>query len=165
MMLKNFAAAFALTALTLTACSSDGAAASSGEEAVAKTIVLSVTSSNGKHDFTVETAKTEAEQQRGLMFRTGIAPNAGMLFAPYPPDGGGPKEASFWMKNTPSPLDIIFIRADGTIATIAENTVPFSETPIPSGEPVAAVLEINGGRSAELGIAQGDKVTWAGHGQ
>ncbi len=69
------------------------------------------------------------------------------------------------MKNTPSPLDIIFIRADGTIATIAENTVPFSETPIPSGEPVAAVLEINGGRSAELGIAEGDKVTWTGHGK
>jgi uncharacterized membrane protein (UPF0127 family) len=131
----------------------------------ATTIALTVTSSNGAHDFTVETAKTEAEQQRGLMFRTGIAPNAGMLFAPYPPNGGGPKEASFWMKNTPSPLDIIFIRADGTIATIAENTVPFSETPIPSGEPVAAVLEINGGRSAELGIAEGDKVTWAGHGK
>ncbi|MFA6112466.1 MAG: DUF192 domain-containing protein [Sphingomonas sp.] len=166
MMLKNFAAALALSALALTACSSDGAAASSGSaETPATTIALTVTSSNGAHDFTVETAKTEAEQQRGLMFRTGIAPNAGMLFAPYPPNGGGPKEASFWMKNTPSPLDIIFIRADGTIATIAENTVPFSETPIPSGEPVAAVLEINGGRSAELGIAEGDKVTWAGHGK
>ena len=52
------------------------------------------------------------------------------------------------MKNTPSPLDIIFIRADGTIARIAENTVPFSEAQVPSGEPVAAVLEINGGRAA-----------------
>jgi len=166
MVLKNFAAAFALAALALTACSSDGAAASSGSaETPAKTIALTVTSSNGAHDFTVETAKTEAEQQRGLMFRTGIAPNGGMLFAPYPPGGGGPKEASFWMKNTPSPLDIIFIRPDGTIATIAENTVPFSETPIPSGEPVAAVLEIDGGRSAELGIAEGDKVTWAGQGK
>ena len=166
MMLKTFAAAFALSALALTACSSDGAAASSGSaETPAATIALTVTSSNGAHDFTVETAKTEAEQQRGLMFRTGIAPNAGMLFAPYPPNGGGPKEASFWMKNTPSPLDIIFIRPDGTIATIAENTVPFSETPIPSGEPVGAVLEINGGRSAELGIAEGDKVTWTGHGK
>ena len=163
MMLKTFAAAFALSALALTACSSDGAAASSGSaETPAATIALTITSSNGAHDFTVETAKTEAEQQRGLMFRTGIAPNAGMLFAPYPPNGGGPKEASFWMKNTPSPLDILFIRADGTIATIAENTVPFSEAPIPSGEPVAAVLELKGGRAAELGIAEGDKVTWAG---
>jgi uncharacterized membrane protein (UPF0127 family) len=68
------------------------------------------------------------------------------------------------MKNTPSPLDIIFIRADGTIAHIAENTVPFSETPIPSGEPVAAVLEINGGRARDLGIVEGDLVTWPGHG-
>ncbi|MGK3922265.1 DUF192 domain-containing protein, partial [Enterococcus faecium] len=68
---------------------------------------------------------------------------------------------SFWMKNTPTPLDIVFIRADGTIATIAENAVPYSETPIPSGEPVAAVLELVGGRTSELGIAAGDKVDWA----
>ena len=101
-----------------------------------------------------------AEQQRGLMFRTGIPADGGMLFAPYPAGGGGPKEASFWMKDTPSPLDIIFIRTDGTIAHIAENTVPFSEAQVKSGEPVAAVLEINGGRSAELGISVGDKVSW-----
>ncbi|MDB5704757.1 MAG: hypothetical protein JWN66_1873 [Sphingomonas bacterium] len=143
-----------------TSGSHDGAAT----ENVAKTVVVTIASSNGAHKFTVETAKTESEQQRGLMFRTHIDADAGMLFAPYPPDGGPPKEASFWMKNTPSPLDIIFIRKDGTIATIAENTLPLSETPIPSGEPVAAVLEINGGRSAELGIAEGDKVTWPGHG-
>ena len=105
-------------------------------------------------------ARTPAEQQRGLMYRTGIPKDDGMLFAPYPAEGGPPREASFWMKNTPSPLDIIFIRADGTIARIAENTVPFSEAQVPSGEPVAAVLEINGGRSAELGIAEGDKVSW-----
>ncbi len=93
MMLKNFAAACALAALTLTACSSDGAAASSAAgETPAKTIALTVASSNGAHDFTVETAKTEEEQQRGLMFRTGIAPNAGMLFAPYPPSGGAPRK-------------------------------------------------------------------------
>ena len=127
MMLKTFAAALALAALTLTACSGDGvAASSSSSESAARTIALTVTSSNGPHAFTVETAKTEQEQQRGLMFRTEIPANGGMLFAPYPPDGGAPKEASFWMKNTPSPLDILFIRADGTIATIAENTVPFS---------------------------------------
>jgi uncharacterized membrane protein (UPF0127 family) len=64
------------------------------------------------------------------------------------------------MKNTPSPLDIIFIRPDGTIAAIAANAVPFSEEPLKSGEPVSAVLEINGGKSAELGIAPGDKVSW-----
>ncbi|WP_443026823.1 DUF192 domain-containing protein [Sphingomonas sp. LT1P40] len=113
-----------------------------------------------RHVFKVDVARTVAEQQRGLMFRTGIPVDGGMLFAPYPAEGGGPREASFWMKDTPSPLDIIFIRPDGTIAHIAENTVPFSEAPVRSGEPVSAVLEINGGRAAELGISVGDKVTW-----
>ena len=125
------------------------------------TISLEIKSANGAHAFVVETAKTEEDQQRGLMFRTDIPQNGGMLFAPYPPVGP-PREASFWMKNTPSPLDIIFIRPDGTIARIAENTVPQSETPIPSGEPVSAVLEIRGGRALDLGIAEGDRVTWAG---
>ena len=94
------------------------------------------------------------------MYRPPLAPDAGMLFAPYPPDGGPPRAANFWMRNTPSPLDILFIRPDRTIATVAENTVPFSETPVPSGEPVSAVLERGGGRAAELGSAAGDKVTW-----
>lgn len=130
--------------------------------AVAGRIALTVTSTNGAHPFSVELAKTPAEQEKGLMFRTNIPKDEGMLFAPYPAEGGGPREASFWMKNTPSALDIIFIRADGTIARIAENTVPMSETPVTSGEPVAAVLEINGGRASELGIGEGDKVRWPG---
>ena len=96
------------------------------------------------------------------MFRTDIPQNGGMLFAPYPPEGGPPRAANFWMKNTPSPLDILFIRPDGTIARIAENTVPQSEAPIPSGEPVSAVLELRGGRALDLGIAEGDRVSWAG---
>jgi uncharacterized membrane protein (UPF0127 family) len=125
-------------------------------------LALTIASTNGKHVFSVELAKTPAEQEKGLMFRTGIPKDQGMLFAPYPAEGGGPREANFWMKNTPSSLDIIFIRADGTIARVAENTVPFSEAPVPSGEPVAAVLEINGGRASELGIAEGDGVTWPG---
>ena len=94
------------------------------------------------------------------MFRTDIPADGGMLFVPYPAEGP-PREASFWMKNTPSPLDILFIRANGTIAAIAANVEPFSETPVKSGEPVSAVLEINGGRAAELGIRVGDRVRWA----
>ena len=163
MMLKHVAAALALVVLPLTACTGDGVASSAADEKAGLTVT--VASANGAHAFTVEIAKTAQEQERGLMFRTDIPANGGMLFAPYPPDGGAPREASFWMKNTPSPLDIIFIRADGTIATIAENTVPYSETSVPSGEPVAAVLEIRGGRAAELGIAEGDKVSWPGHGR
>lgn len=149
--------ALALAILPLAACTGAGAGAASSHSMLR---TLTIRSANGAHVFDVETARTEAEQQRGLMFRTDIPKNGGMLFAPYPPQGGAPQEANFWMHNTPSPLDIIFIRADGTIATIAENTTPFSDTPIPSGEPVSAVLEINGGRSAELGIVTGDKVTW-----
>jgi uncharacterized protein len=94
------------------------------------------------------------------MFRTGLKADSAMLFWPYPANGPSPRVASFYMKNTPTSLDILFIRADGTIATIAENTVPFSEDPIPSDEPVAAVLEIVAGRSAALGILEDDKVTW-----
>jgi uncharacterized protein len=89
------------------------------------------------------------------MFRTQLAPDRGMVFPMNPP-----RVASFWMKNTVIPLDIIFIRADGTIARIADNTIPYSLDPVTSGEPVAAVLEIPGGRSGELGIAADDKVDW-----
>lgn len=121
---------------------------------------VTIASSNGQHRFVIERAVTAQQQERGLMFRTDLTPDGGMLFWPYPAGGGAPREASFWMKNTPTPLDIVFIRPDGTIATIAENAVPYSETPIPSGEPVGAVLELVGGRTAELGIAAGDKVTW-----
>lgn len=145
-------------ALLLPSCTAqDGDAAT---QAAAKTATVTIESGTNRHVFKVDVARTPEEQKQGLMFRTGIPADGGMLFAPYPPEGGAPREASFWMKDTPSPLDIIFIRADGTIATIAENTVPFSEDPVRSGEPVAAVLEINGGRAAELGISPGDKVRW-----
>lgn len=161
MMARPMRLALALGVLMLPAACSGGATAPAADAAPG-TIALTITSANGAHAFTVETARTSAEQERGLMFRTDIAANGGMLFAPYPPDGGPPREASFWMKNTPSPLDIVFIRADGTIARIAENAAPQSETPIPSGEPVGAVLELRGGRSLDLGIAEGDTVHWAG---
>ncbi|UIJ44462.1 DUF192 domain-containing protein [Sphingomonas cannabina] len=151
------AAGLALAAVASGGCSGDGAA---NATAAVKKVPVTITSANGKHIFTAEIARTPAEQERGLMFRTDLGKDDAMIFTPYPADGGPPREASFWMKNTPTPLDIIFIRADGTIATIAENAVPFSTDPIPSGEPVAAVLEIVGGRAAELGIATGDKVTW-----
>ncbi|WP_034156734.1 DUF192 domain-containing protein [Sphingomonas sp. ERG5] len=158
---RPWLAAIALGAVTLTGGCTPGDAVSASGEAEAATVVT-IKSSTGAHVFKVDLADSEPEQQKGLMYRTGIPKDGGMLFAPYPPGGGAPREASFWMKNTPSPLDIIFIRADGTIARIAENTIPFSENPVPSGEPVAAVLEINGGRALELGIVEGDSVSWTG---
>ena len=89
------------------------------------------------------------------MNRPAMDPDHGMIF-PYTP----PQEVAFWMKNTLIPLDMIFIRGDGTIGRIEENAVPLSLEPVPSMGQVVAVLEINGGRSAELGIAPGDKVSW-----
>ena len=151
-------ASFAALALALPGCKGESAPAAAATPA---TIPLTIEGGGKRHAFRVEVARTPAAQQRGLMFRPPLADDAGMLFAPYPPEGGPPREASFWMKDTPSPLDIVFIRADGTIATVAADTIPYSEVPVTSGEPVAAVLELRAGRAAELGIAEGDKVTWA----
>lgn len=146
----------AMLALALAGCARGG-----GEESSkGKVIPVTITGPGGRHAFRVELARTAAEQERGLMYRNDLGRDGGMLFAPYPPDGGPPRPANFWMKNTPTPLDIVFIRADGTIARIAENTIPFSETMIPSGEPVAAVLELVGGRTAETGVSEGDTVSW-----
>ena len=161
---RVIAAALAATVLLgNAACKSDAGASVAASQAAKLTVT--VQSAAGPRVFHVDVARTGAEQERGLMFRTGIPADGGMIFTPYPAEGGGPREASFWMKNTPSPLDIIFIRPDGTIAAIAENTVPYSEDPVKSGEPVSAVLEINGGKAAELGIAPGDKVSWPGQGR
>ena len=113
-------------------------------------------SSHGKlHRFTVEVARTGEEQAMGLMNRASLDPNRGMIF-PFDP----PRQAGFWMKNTLIPLDMIFVRADGSIANIAANTVPLSLEPVYSDGEVAAVLEIAGGRAAELGVQPGDKVEW-----
>jgi uncharacterized membrane protein (UPF0127 family) len=119
-------------------------------------VPLTITSTTKVHRFTVEVARTEEEQATGLMNRSSLVPDRGMIF-PFEP----PREASFWMKNTLIPLDMIFVRADGTIANIEANTVPLSLQPVYSEGPVAAVLEIAGGRSAELGIKAGDSVKWS----
>ncbi|MBN8814207.1 MAG: DUF192 domain-containing protein [Sphingomonas sp.] len=151
----------ALCVLPAGCATGDAAGNDTGNSATAaRTIAVTITSKTGAHTFQVDRATTAAEQERGLMFRTDLTDSNGMLFWPYPPNGP-PREANFWMKNTPSALDIIFIRADGTIAHIAADAVPYDETPLSSGEPVAAVLEIKGGRAAALGIAEGDKVSWA----
>jgi hypothetical protein len=120
-------------------------------------IPLRIRSGQQTHNFTVEVARTVEEQARGLMFRQSLAPTMGMLFPKSPP---GP--AHFWMKNTLIPLDMIFVRPDGSIARIAVNTIPHSEEPVGVEEPVAAVLELAGGRTVELGINEGDRVSWAG---
>ncbi len=126
------------------------------QQSAQETVALKVESASGQtHKFQVEVASTREEQDRGLMFRESLPPFGGMLFPMNPP-----RPASFWMKNTVISLDIIFIRKDGSIARIAADTVPYSLEQVESGEPVGAVLEIGGGRAAQLGIKEGDKVTW-----
>jgi uncharacterized membrane protein (UPF0127 family) len=107
----------------------------------------------GQVRFHVEVAADTQSQMRGLMYRTRLPADAGMLFDFHDDDF-----RAFWMKNTPLPLDMLFIRADGTISSIEPNTTPMSEAPITSRERVRAVLEINGGRAAALDIRPGEKV-------
>lgn len=135
---------------------SEAAQEAEAEDAV-ETIPVTVRSSNGDHVFDVETAITPDEQRRGLMFRESLPENGGMIF-PFE----FPRLASFWMRNTMIPLDMIFIRADGVITNIARETEPYTLDSYYSTEPVIAVLEIDGGRAAELGIEAGDRVGWPG---
>jgi uncharacterized membrane protein (UPF0127 family) len=114
---------------------------------------LEVETAKGRHKFKVELALTAAQMAQGLMYRRQMDADAGMLF-----DYRSTQPVSFWMRNTYIPLDIIFIREDGRIAGIHERAVPLSEVPIPSPEPVRAVLELNGGTAARLGIKPGDRV-------
>ena len=114
---------------------------------------LQVITAKGAVKFEVEVADTEPTRNRGLMFRKSLADDRGMLFVL-----DEVQMATFWMKNTVIPLDIIFITADGRILNIAPMTTPYSEKVVPSDGPVKTVLELRGGRAAELGIAAGDKV-------
>ena len=164
-MYQKFAAqTFAAFALALAACSpqADGAATAVSRETPARhpesglpIIPLSVHRGGTNLSFHVEVASTGPEQAKGLMFRTALGPDEGMIFPMYPP-----RRAAFWMRNTVIPLDIIFIGPDGRILNIAANAEPYSERPLPSAGEVKGVLELRGGRAAELGIVPGDKVTW-----
>lgn len=141
---------------TIAACQPTTSHAELGRSAAGlEQVPLTIESRGKRHEFIVEVARSAEEQTQGLMHRQSLAPDRGMIFPMDPP-----RPASFWMKNTLIPLDMIFVRPDGTIGSIAANTVPLSLESVPSGEPVSAVLEIAGGRSAELGISAGDKVSW-----
>lgn len=115
---------------------------------------LTVTTSSGEHRFMVEIADDDAERQRGLMEREPLADDRGMLF--QFPDVA---ERGFWMRNTPSPLDIIYIDPRGRIVSIAKNATPQSDAVIPSNGPASGVLELRAGRADEIGARPGDKVS------
>jgi uncharacterized membrane protein (UPF0127 family) len=114
---------------------------------------LVIVGRNGKeHVFQVEMALTPEQQEIGLMARTFVPPDGGMLF-----DMGDPPEQSrFWMCNTVVPLDMVFIKPDGAIDSIAEHAVPFSLDSVVSAGPVRATLELAAGTVARDGIRVGD---------
>lgn len=114
---------------------------------------LTIDTRSGPVAFKVEMALTPEERSKGLMYRTELAPDAGMLF-----DFRSDQPVYMWMKNTYIPLDMVFIRSDGRIARIAADTTPLSTETISSGGPVRAVLELPGGTAKARGIAVGDRV-------
>ena len=122
----------------------------------ARAATVEIISKSGVHPFSVELATNGAEWERGLMYRKELPEGRGMLF-----DFEREAPVSFWMHNTYIPLDMIFIRADGSILRIAEDAEPLSDRLIPSGGPVRAVLEVIGGTARKLGIAPGDRVSGA----
>ena len=152
-----------LGALALASLAVAGCAPTSARSADTPTVAdqpaplvpLQIRTAKGVVHYEVEIAATPEEQARGLMYRTSLPDHGGMIFPMTPP-----RFASFWMKNTYIPLDLIFIRPGGTIVRIAANAVPGKLDPIESGEPVSAVLEIIGGGAAANGIAVGDEVSW-----
>ncbi len=117
---------------------------------------LDIATASGSHRFTIELARDDATRARGLMFRTELAPDRGMLF-----DFERDRAVAMWMRNTYIPLDMIFIRSDGLVANIAHDAVPLSERTIESGAPVRFVLEVAAGTAKRIGAAPGDRVTHA----
>jgi uncharacterized protein len=129
--------------------------AAPGQLATFPTAELSIVSASGPHRFTVELATTPGQMEQGLMFRQSLAADAGMLF-----DYKAPAMAAMWMKNTLIPLDMLFVDEHGHIINIHERAVPGSLDPIAAAAPARAVIELNGGTAARLGIRPGDQVVF-----
>jgi uncharacterized membrane protein (UPF0127 family) len=126
---------------------------SAAEPAARATEKLEVVTAGGVVAFEVEIADTPARQALGLMYRTALPERYGMLF-PH----AQPRELTMWMRNTYIPLDMVFIRADGTVHRIEAMTEPHSEEIVASRGAVTAVLEISGGAAGKFGLKPGDKV-------
>ena len=117
-----------------------------------ETLVLH-TRNKGSHRFHIEIAATPVEQSRGLMFRTSLPANYGMLFLHDPP-----QRVVMWMKNTYLPLDMVFLDREGKVVQIVERTTPLSLVRIRSLQPVAAVLELAAGSVQRHSLGKGDRV-------
>jgi uncharacterized membrane protein (UPF0127 family) len=124
-----------------------------GQKSLPKECLAIINAKGERCLFIVELAVTPEEQEKGLMFRRTLAPDAGMLFVL-----ATPQIVDFWMKNTILPLDMIFIRKDGTVDAIVRNAVPYSLTNIFSTGPVIATLEVPAGTAGRLNLQPADKV-------
>jgi len=152
-----------LSATALVACAPQSGSAGSTAQATPAVhevsglpvVPLTVQAGGSTHRFQVEVAESAEAQARGLMFRTELGADEGMIF-PY----RAPQQLSFWMRNTVLPLDLIFIGADNRVINVVANAVPYSEDQLMSEGPAIAVLELNGGRAAQLGIGPGALVRW-----
>jgi hypothetical protein len=116
---------------------------------------LSIVTAGGIHEFSVEVMRTDAQRQRGLMFRRFLPQDRGMLFV-----FDSERPVAMWMKNTYLRLDMVFVARTGRVVGLAENTEPLSETIIPSGAPTYGVVELNAGVAAMIGLKIGDRVRY-----
>lgn len=137
--------AFALFAILAMADAGFAASASEGH--------LEIRTATGSHGFDIEVMRSEAELEKGLMFRRQMDADKGMLF-----DFGAPQQVSMWMKNTYLPLDMVFIARNGAVVAVKQNAEPMSEAIISSGRPVTGVLELNAGTAKRIGLKVGDEV-------
>ena len=144
---------FALLLLAMGLLSAAARASDEGSLDSQKLQTVTIVTQNGTQAFMAALANTPAQRARGLMFRTCLSEQQGMLF-----DFGHDQEKRMWMKNTLIPLDMIFIQSDGRIRRVEQNTTPGSLRPISSDGPVRAVLEMRAGTSKKYGIAPGDRV-------
>ena len=153
--LSRAARAAAIAGLFLTAPTAPAPAfaQAAAKDSAVKTEPLTIATKGGPKRFDVEVMRDDAGRSRGLMFRRHMAPDHGMLF-----DFERSEPVTMWMKNTYLPLDMVFIRPDGTVSRVAADTEPLSTAIIPSGGPVSAVLELNAGIAAKLGIQAGDRI-------
>ncbi len=118
-----------------------------------KTQKLRLETASGTHHYTLEIAATEAQQECGLMFRKVMARKRGMVFPMNPP-----RRATFWMENTVLPLDLIFVGPDDRVLSIAANAKPFSRDILDAGGLTSAVIELNAGEAARIGLKAGDRM-------
>jgi uncharacterized protein len=114
----------------------------------------------GAHSFDIEVMTTDGERAKGLMFRRALPEQSGMLFL-Y----DRPQAATMWMKNTFIPLDMVFIAEGGAVHRIEANTEPFSTATISSEGDIIAVLELNAGEAARIGLKPGDRAIYPGLGE